>query len=137
MIQKPQKVQNAVARLIYKLPKCSSVNQEIRKLHWLRVEQRCVYKILLIVYKRFNCTSPAFLCSLLEISDPEIKKLECTYYHTKLGRRAFRYTAPRLWNKLPLNMRIEESIDTFKRNLKTLLFDHTGDILKGLNVYMT
>ena len=134
-MDKLQKVQNAAARLICKLPRRSSVKDEIRKLHWLRVEQRCVYKILLTVFKRFNCTCPGFLCSLLEISDSETKSLECTYYNTKHGRRAFRFTAPRLWNKLPLKMRNEESINTFKKNLKTYLFDHTGEILKGLDMY--
>ena len=135
LIENLQKVQNAAARLIFKLPKRSSVRDEIRRLHWLRVEQRFVYKILLTVYKRFYCTCPDFLYSLLEISDSETKSLECTYYNTKHGRRAFRYTAPRLWNKLPLKMRKVESLDTFKKKLKTHLFDHTREILNVLNVY--
>ena len=135
LIENLQKVQNAAARLIFKLPKRSSVRDEIRRLHWLRVEQRFVYKILLTVYKRFYCTCPSFLYSLLEISDSETKSLECTYYNTKHGRRAFRYTAPRLWNKLPLKMRKVESLDTFKKKLKTHLFDHTREILSVLNVY--
>ena len=135
LIQKLQKVQNAAARLIYKLPKRSSVSEVIRKLHWLRVEQRCVYKILLIVYKRFSCTCPSFLCSLLEISHLETRELKCTYYNTKYGRRAFRYTAPRLWNKLPRALRTEESINTFKRSLKTYLFNNTEEILNALDMY--
>ena len=135
LIQKLQKVQNAAARLIYKLPKHSSVSDVIEELHWLRVEQRCIYKILLIVYKHFSSTSPSFLSSLLEISNLETKMLKCTYYNTKYGRRAFRYTAPRLWNKLPQDLRTEESINTFKKKLKTFLFQHTGDIIKGINMY--
>ena len=43
-MQKLQKVQNAAARLIYKLPKHSSVSHIIRDLHWLRVDQRIVFK---------------------------------------------------------------------------------------------
>ena len=136
LMDKLQKVQNAAARLICKLPRRRSVDNEIRKLHWLTVKQRCVYKILLTVFKRLNCTCPGFLSSLLVISDPETNSLEYTYYDSKQARRAFRYTAPRLWNELPLIMRKEESINIFKRNLKTYLFDHTGDILKGLDRYM-
>ena len=136
LIEKLQKVQNAAARLINKIPRRKSVRNEIGKLHWLRVKERCVYKILLIVYKRLYCTCPSFLCNILEISDPERKKLKCTYYETKYGRRAFRFSAPRLWNQLSLEMRTEKSIDTFKKKLKTYLFKHTGDILKGLDKYM-
>ena len=73
--------------------------------------------------------------TILEISDPERKMLTYTYYKTKYGKRAFRYSAPRLWNQLSLEMRTEKSIDTFKKKLKTYLFKHTGDILKGLDKY--
>ena len=38
LMQKLQKVQNAAARLVYKLPKHSSVSGVIEELHWLRVE---------------------------------------------------------------------------------------------------
>ena len=123
--------------MIYKLPKHSSVSEVIEELHWLRVEQRCIYKILLIVYKHFSGTSPSFLSSLLEVTNPVTRMLKPTYYDTKYGRRAFRYTAPRLWNGLPQEVRTEESINNFKRNLKTYLFKHTGEIKLGLNMYMT
>ena len=136
LIEKLQKVQNAAARLIYKLPKRSSISEVIRKLHWLRVEQRCVYKILLIVYKRFSHTCPSFLCSLLEISNLETRELKCTYYYTKYGKRAFRYTAPRLWNELPSALKNEESINTFKKGLKTYLFENTKKLLEVLVRYM-
>lgn len=136
LIENLQKVQNAAARFIFKLPKRSSVRDVIRKLHWLRVEQRVVYKILLTVYKRFYCTCPGFLYSLLEISNSETMSLKCTYYNTRHGKRAFRYTAPRLWNRLPSDMRKIESLETFKRNLKTYLFDHTREILNALSMYM-
>ena len=85
LMDKLQKVQNAAARLICKLPRRRSVDNEIRKLHWLTVKQRCVYKILLTVFKRLNCTCPGFLSSLLVISDPETNSLEYTYYDSKQG----------------------------------------------------
>ena len=136
-MHKLQKVQNAAARLIYKLPKRSTVSEVIEELHWLRVEQRRIYKILLIVYKHFSSTSPSFLSSLLEITNSETRKLKDTYFNTKYGRRAFRYTAPRLWNELPLVLRTENSTDVFKDKLKTYIFAHTSDIMKGINKYRT
>ena len=38
------------------------------------------------------------------------------------GRRAFSVAAPLLWNSLPQHVRDAESLDIFKRQLKTVLF---------------
>ena len=135
MMQKLQKVQNAVARLIYKFPKRSTVNQEIRKLHWLRVDQRIVYKILLIVYKHYNGISPDYLNNLLKTRDVETKKLEYTQYKSKYGRRAFSYVAPRYWNSLPSEIRTITSIDIFKQRIKHILFNEIGNTMKAVEVY--
>ena len=61
--------------------------------------------------------------------------LKHTYYNTKYGRHDFRYTSPRLWNQLPQELRKEDSINTFKKKLKTLLFQHTGEIINGITMY--
>ena len=39
-----------------------------------------------------------------------------------MGDRAFSIAAPFLWNSLPLPIRLETSIDSFKRSVKTYLF---------------
>ena len=38
------------------------------------------------------------------------------------GDRTFSVNAPREWNMLPLDVRLSNSVDSFKRNLKTHLF---------------
>lgn len=134
-IQKLQKVQNAAARLIYKLPKYSSVSHVIRELHWLCVDQRIVYKILLIVYKYFSCISPGYLNNLLEIDNVETRTLKLNHYATKYGRRAFSYVAPRFWNRLPQDLRIENSLDVFKKKLKHIMFNNIGNIMETINMY--
>ena len=135
MMQKLQKVQNAAARLIYKLPMRSSVSHVIHKLHWLRVEQRIVYKILLIVYKHYNCISPDYLNTLLETANVETRTLSVRYYNTKSGRRAFSYVAPRFWNSLPKDIRTITSIDIFKKKLKHILFNEEGSIMTTIDRY--
>ena len=40
-----------------------------------------------------------------------------------LGERAFVFAAPKLWNALPRFTRETKSIDSFKRQLKTYLFE--------------
>lgn len=43
------------------------------------------------------------------------------------GDRAFQTVAPRLWNSLPLSLRCTDSIDSFKKQLKTFLFRKAFD----------
>jgi len=45
--------------------------------------------------------------------------------HTELARRTFCLAAPSTWNSLPADIRLHESILTFKRYLKTHLFKLT------------
>jgi len=40
----------------------------------------------------------------------------------KFGERAFSVAAPKAWNDLPLHLRANTNIDTFKRRLKTCFF---------------
>lgn len=49
-IFKLQKVQNAAARLILGRRKRDSATEALKKLHWLNVESRITFKILLLVY---------------------------------------------------------------------------------------
>ena len=47
------------------------------------------------------------------------------YIYTNLkrfGDRAFCAYAPRLWNELPDNIKAADSVQNFKKQLKTLLF---------------
>ena len=46
------------------------------------------------------------------------KKARCKTY----GHRAFSVCAPEVWNALPAKVREEETLDSFKKALKTHLF---------------
>ena len=122
---KLQKVQNAAARLVRRKRKREPISATLVELHWLNVESRIIFKMILIVfkavrglcsenlkisYKQYNCRPNDFLM------------LETRSVRTVYGTRTFEYAGPRLWNALPLEMRTLESIDTFKKQLKTLLF---------------
>ena len=48
---KLQKVQNAAARLITRKRKRDSVRETLKELHWLRIESRVIFKLILITYK--------------------------------------------------------------------------------------
>ena len=125
-LYKLQKVQNAAARLILGKRRRDSASRALEELHWLKIEARITYKILLLVYKvlrgqfymklnykRFNGRPEEYLM------------LETPNFQTKFGKRLFEYNGSRLWNALPVRIRSEENIDVYKKSLKTLLFtDH-------------
>ena len=72
LIKRLQMVQNCAARLVVRGRKYDPVTSVLCQLHWLPIEQRIVYKILLLTYKALNglapyiyvvCLSITFLCA--------------------------------------------------------------------------
>ena len=135
---KLQKVQNSAARLVVCGRKRDSMTKVLKGLHWLRIESRIIFKILLIVYKRVTgqCSENLKIKYKGHNCRPQdYLLLETAKAKTKYGRRRFDYAAPRLWNALPLNVRTEENIESFKRQIKTILFDGTEDLKKKASIY--
>ena len=125
---KLQKVQNAAARLIERSNRRSSVTKIMKDLHWLKVESRIIFKIILLVYKCIvgKCSNNLELkYKMYNCRGGDFLLLETNKVKTKFGKRTFSYAGPRLWNALPLNVRTEEDIDTFKRQVKAILFTDT------------
>ena len=137
VINRLQKVQNAAARLIYKLPKRSSVSEIIHDLHWLRVDEHIVYKILVLVFKHFCCISPDSMHKLLRIDDAETRRLKLEHFTSRNGRRSFSYVAPRFWNKLPIALRTITDVEKFKKQLKYNIFNNIGNIMGAVKMYIT
>ena len=132
-IKKLQRVMNASARLVYRAPKYCHITPLLRELHWLLVRLRVDFKILLVTFKVLHGVAPSYLKDLVSVlpdSHYQLRRnnngilLERPRLRTKktMGDRAFSIAAPILWNSLPLPIRQETSIDSFKRSVKTYLF---------------
>ena len=94
---------------------------------------RVDFKILLVTFKILHGVAPSYLedlVSVLPASHYQLRRnnsgvlLERPRLRTKktMGDRAFSIAAPFLWNSLPLPIRQETSIDSFKHSVKTYLF---------------
>ena len=129
-IAKLQKVQNTAARLVVKSRRCEHITPILHGLHWLPVQQRVVYKILLFVYKALHGLAPQFIADLVHLYIPAralrsaserrlVPIMASTKYY---GERAFSSAASKLWNQLPRTVRESPSVETFKSRLKTHLF---------------
>ena len=130
LIHKFQKVQNNAARLICRTPKFDHISPVLHTLHWLPVEQRIEYKLLLLAFKCVNNDSPSSLSDLLKFYIPsrQLRSSSDTYllripsFHQKsFGQRKFSYQASVLWNSLPISLRHSNSTLAFKSALKLSL----------------
>ena len=99
----------------------------LASLHWLPVCFRIDFKILLITFKALHDLAPAYISELLvpyvpshslRSSGSRLLFLPVSRLITK-GDRAFSIRAPKLWNDLPEEIRLTESLPIFKSLLKT------------------
>ena len=134
-IKKLQHVQNSAARLVKKKELTLSLEEIFIKFHWLKVPERILYKLLLFVHKCIYQKAPESLCKLVNYGDSERSmKLRETKVKTKFGDRAFSHAAPKLWNLLPLHVRIQEDTIVFKKMLKSYLMTEGNEFIQKINM---
>jgi hypothetical protein len=104
-----KKVQNTAVRLIPRTRKFDHVTQ-ILNFHWLPVEYRSQYKLLLFVYKALNICAPSYLSDIFKIHWPPRSRSVCSENLFLLDvpqirtvnyvSRRFDNAATSLWNSL-------------------------------------
>ena len=130
LINKLQIVQNASARVIEKLRKYDHITEVRKNLHWLPIKARIEHKLLTYVFQSKQDKSSKYLQALLK-DKPKDRNLRSNNNNvlinpdinlTTYGNRAFRKSAPELWNPLPEDLKNVTSVPCFKKQLKTYLF---------------
>ena len=130
-----QSVQNSAARIVTKTAPREHITPVLRELQWLPVDRRIEYKILLYAYKALNGLAPEYLCNMVELYAPDRVLRSASQNllvvprgkHCQYGMRTFAMAAATLWNSLNVRdrsnrIRGSPSLESFKSNLKTLLF---------------
>ena len=69
-LQRLQRVQNSAARHVTRIDRRHHIKPVLQQLHWLPVEQRIHYKLLLQVYRALNGLVPAYIAELLQETRP-------------------------------------------------------------------
>jgi hypothetical protein len=129
-IKKLQSVQNAAAKLVRRMKRYDNVEPPLAELHWLPVDQRIQFKLLLLGYKCLNGQGPEYLSELLiPYTPPRTLRSSCNNTLVEprttmktFGDRAFSVVVPKLWNRLPRSVRDSETVISFKKSLKTHLY---------------
>ena len=132
-LNKIQRVLNAAARLVCRSPRYCHITPLVYNLHWLPVNLRIRFKVLLFVFKAIHGIAPSYISDLIFVKPNSSYNLRSSSAgillafparKTKrtLGDRSFSVAAPTLWNELPRELRDLEDFKSFKQKLKTHLF---------------
>ena len=134
-----QSILNRAARLIYKLPPFTSTSSYLFELHWLPIKARIEFKICLLVFKAIKYNQPAYLNELFihytslsnvilrAADDPYLLIIPRLNKHSSFASRAISYAGPMFYNKLPFDIKDADTVDNFKKLLKTHLFKKSYD----------
>ena len=131
-IDKLQRLQNTAARLVAGTRRSDHIKPVLKDLHWLPIQSRIIFKILLMSYKIIHGLAPKYLTSLIQIHQ-QSRKLRSSNRcllavpssrprTTTYGDRSFIHAAPKLWNNIPEEIKQAETISIFKTRLKSFLF---------------
>ena len=132
--ERVQRILNAAARLVLRIPKFAPVSMLIRdNLHWLPAVQRIKFKILQLVANCIHQRAPLYLQELcvLVSAVPGRRHLRsadqfCLLLNrcrlSSMQRRGFAVAGPLAWNDLPVAVRV--SIARNRNSYRTLIKTH-------------
>ena len=88
-IKKLQSIQNSAARIVMKTNRFDRVHSAdlLMKLHWLKIEDRIVYKLIVLVYKCIEKKAPNDLSALIVLSDRSRHKKLVERWYRKVQRK--------------------------------------------------
>ena len=144
-LDKLQHVQNCLARVVTKSIRFTSSKPLLKRLHWLQIASRIDIKIATLTYKAVHLKQPPSLAKHLKLKSMHLNTRnndQLLLQHPPVGtnsygHRAFSYTAPTVWNKVPDYIRNAPSVMSFVKKTKTIRrlfkFGHFEDVL----VYFT
>ena len=130
LLTKLQKVQNRAARLVTGTSRTEHITPKLKQLHWLTVEYRIRFMILVMTYKALRRQAPRYLIEMFSPYYPKKtlrsagKSLRSVPQTRTIlyGKRHFRAVALAFWNDLPLSIHNAETLTCFKRSLTTHFF---------------
>ena len=102
----------------------------MKNLQWLRIRERIQYKIATLIFKCKDGKAPGHLINLLPKKNhyQDLRSLSSDYLEPAFHKNAltsnssFSSAAPRICNSLPSQTRGENTLDSFKKSLKTHCF---------------
>ena len=112
-----QRLQNQCVRILTKSPRREHITPVLMKLHWLKIQDRIIYKMLMLTYKSYYNMAPPYLSEFINKKESHVNIRLGTDHHQLIMppiskdcsntflERSFIYAAPCGWNKLSEHIR--------------------------------
>jgi len=104
-------------------------------IHWLRVPERVEFKIAVLTHKVLCGVAPRYLGPLNRVAGVSGRRclrssgtnrlVVSPFRLSTIGSHAFPVAAAKIWNALPDSLVSITSLQSFRRHLKTLLFQRS------------
>ena len=131
-LTKLQRIQNHAARLVLCKSRHASATALLKTLHWLPVKAKIQYKIACLCFQCiYQNSMPPYIsdrlhpyCPSRTLCSLDISLLTVPCFSLEnFGKRPFSAFGPTVWNSLPRSLRKTQCYTTFKKILKTHLFE--------------
>ena len=128
-LHRAQKMQNFAAKVALGGAKYDHVTPYLRELKWLKVEEKYKYELALNIHKLVNKKLPAWLLPLPTLKEKrhfntrQQHLLHIPNTRTSMAQRSTVIAGPNLWNTLPHKIVNNNSITSFKKELKDYLLN--------------
>jgi hypothetical protein len=128
------RLQNIAARIVTRTKPRDHITPVLKELHWLPIQDRIIFKILVLVYRCTTDIAPSYITEFIfpykphrELRSSNKSLLVVPRTSRSWGNRSYAFAGPFMWNRLPDYIKYAPSLDTFKSKLKTFLMSCDSD----------
>jgi len=109
------------------------ISDALRQLHWLPVDRQIRFKLCVLMHSAHTSRCPRYLTDVLKpaakynlrsgLHSSSTNNYILPRLQSRLGERAFSYAGPLAWNSLLADLQNIPDSSSFKKRLKTFLFN--------------
>ena len=122
-IDKLQRIQIMACRVICGVRKFNSISYHIKDLHWICMHECIACKFCILMFKSYRYITPKYLAELVSFKSKHSRNLHSNsrfMAHVERSNNVqtissvFFIMGPKLWNSLPVTLKVKENIKDFK-----------------------
>ena len=134
-------MQNRCICFCLKLDKMHHIFEDFEIINWLPVDQRVQQSLNVTVFKYVNNACPYYMKEIFEYASQgrissrnNYTRLKVPFRKSTMGQKSLSYIGPSVWNKLPSSMKRNISLNTFKHDVKKMLFSRIKNVILLLSL---
>ena len=76
-----QRLQTQCARILTKSPRREHITPALKKIHWLKIQDKIIYNMLMLTNKSYYNIEPSNLCELINKKESQVNTRLGTVHH--------------------------------------------------------